>query len=127
MARVYRPSDAKLLGLPGRRSFEIASARTGTSSVTLRRVEIPVAQSPQSGRGMHSHRDSEECIYVLQGRGITHAESGDYALEPGDVILIPAGEKHMTSNTGTQTLVLLCFFPVGDIAAGMREEPAPSA
>jgi quercetin dioxygenase-like cupin family protein len=126
MARLYRQSEAKLLGLPGRRSFEIASAKTGTSCITLRRVEIPVAGSSQNTRGMHSHRDSEECIYVLSGQGTTQADSGDYALQPGDVIVIPPGERHMTRNTGTEPLILLCFFPVGDITRGMQEDTAPS-
>ncbi len=125
MARIFRQSEAKLLGLPGRRSFEIASADRGTRSITLRKVEIPVASSPDSARGMHSHRDSEECIYVLSGQGTTHAESGDYPLHAGDAIVIPPGEKHMTRNTGSEPLILLCFFPVGDITRGMQEDPVP--
>ncbi|MFL5050580.1 MAG: hypothetical protein ACJ8D4_11975 [Xanthobacteraceae bacterium] len=37
------------------------------------------------------------------------------------MVLIPAGEKHMTRNTGTEPLVLLCFFPVPDVTAGTTE------
>jgi oxalate decarboxylase/phosphoglucose isomerase-like protein (cupin superfamily) len=37
------------------------------------------------------------------------------------VLLVPAGEKHMTVNTGEDTLVLLCFFPVPDVGAGTTE------
>ena len=43
-----------------------------------------------------------------------HAESGEYPVRPGDILLVPAGEKHMTVNTGNEPLVLLCFFPVAD-------------
>jgi oxalate decarboxylase/phosphoglucose isomerase-like protein (cupin superfamily) len=35
---------------------------------------------------------------------------------------MPAGEKHVTRNTGNEPLVLLCFFPSADIRAGIREE-----
>jgi mannose-6-phosphate isomerase-like protein (cupin superfamily) len=36
-------------------------------------------------------------------------------------VLIPAGEMHMTRNTGEVPLVLLCFFPVPDVGAGTTE------
>jgi mannose-6-phosphate isomerase-like protein (cupin superfamily) len=60
-------------------------------------------------------------IYVLSGSGTTHAESGEIPIKPGDLVLIPAGEKHMTQNTGDVPLVLLCFFPVPDVSAGTTE------
>ena len=67
------------------------------------------------------HNNFEECIYVLAGEGMTEADSGNYALKADDAIVIPAGEKHATRNTGTEPLVLLCFFPVGDIRQGTAE------
>jgi mannose-6-phosphate isomerase-like protein (cupin superfamily) len=127
MATVYKSEDATLLGLPGRKSFEIVSGAKGSHSVTLRRVEIPVPWSDGSSRGLHSHRDCEECIVVVSGEGTTQTENADYALKPGDTILIPAGEGHVTRNTGSQPLVLLCFFPLADITAGLHEMPIPSA
>jgi oxalate decarboxylase/phosphoglucose isomerase-like protein (cupin superfamily) len=45
-------------------------------------------------------------------------------VQPGDTLLVPAGEKHMTVNTGTEPLVLLCFFPVGDVSSGTTEFPS---
>ena len=42
----------------------------------------------------------------------------------GDTILIPSGEKHATRNTGSEPLVLLCFFPVADIAQRTQEHKA---
>jgi mannose-6-phosphate isomerase-like protein (cupin superfamily) len=41
-------------------------------------------------------------------------------IKPGDIVLIPAGEKHMTRNTGNVPLVLLCFFPTPDVSAAKR-------
>jgi quercetin dioxygenase-like cupin family protein len=121
MARVLTKADARKLGLPGRTSFEIVSGDAGARGVTLRLVEIPPGESK---RGPHLHRDFEECIYVLAGQGTTVAESGEHPLKPGDTILITPGEKHMTRNTGSETLVLLCFFPVPDIRPGTVEFPA---
>jgi quercetin dioxygenase-like cupin family protein len=125
MARVYKQSEGKRLGLPGRTSIEIVSGERGARGVTLRLVEIPVPAPGDPQRGLHHHSDTEECIYVLSGRATTYADSGEYPLEAGDTILMPAGEKHVTRNTGSQPLVLLCFFPVADVAKATEETPSP--
>lgn len=109
------------MGLPGRKSVEIASAERGTQNVTLRLVEIPVPRAGDKPRAPHRHEGFEECIHVLSGEGRTEAGSDEFHLSPGDTIVIPAGEMHVTRNTGKVPLVLLCFFPVGDVASRTRE------
>ena len=115
MARVVRRGEAKELGLPGRKSLEIMSGESGSAAVTLRLVEIPVPAPGEELRGRHFHTDTEECIYVMAGAGCTESESGNHALNTGDTILIPPGEPHVTRNTGSEPLVLLCFFPVARV------------
>ena len=126
MARVFTQAGAKQLGLPGRKALEIVSGEKGARGVTLRLAEIPVPQPGEPLRGAHQHSDFEECIYVLSGQGTTFADSGEYALNPGDTLLVPPGEKHVTRNTGKEPLLLLCFFPVGDITASTEERGASS-
>ena len=121
MARVLTQAEAKQLGLAGRRSLEIVSGEKGSQAVTLRLVEIPVPRAGEALRGPHFHNGFEECIYVLAGAGCTEADSGKYPLKAGDTILIPPGEKHVTRNTGSEPLVLLCFFPVADIGGRTPE------
>jgi quercetin dioxygenase-like cupin family protein len=121
MARLFTQARAKQLGLPGRKALEIVSGERGSRGVTLRLAEIPVAQAGETLRAPHHHSDFEECIYVLSGQGTTFAESGEYPLQPGDTLLMPSGEKHVTRNTGNEPLLLLCFFPVADITAGTQE------
>jgi len=120
MARLLKQSEAKRLGLPGRTSLEPVSGEIG-ARVTFRIAEIPPARVGDKPRGPHVHHGFEECIYVLSGEGTTVAESGEISIRPGDIVLIPAGEKHMTRNSGTAPLVLLCFFPVPDVGAGTTE------
>lgn len=79
--------------------------------MTLRLVEIPVPRPQEPLREPHSHADFEECMYVLSGHGTTHTEDGDYPIAAGDTILVPAGAKHVTRNTGSTPLRMLCFFP----------------
>jgi mannose-6-phosphate isomerase-like protein (cupin superfamily) len=121
MARVFMQKSAKALSLPGRTALEIVSGETGACGITLRKVEIPVPFSSEPPRSRHFHNDFEECIYVLSGEGTTQADTGNYSLKAGDVIVIPPGERHATRNTGTESLVLLCFFPTGDISKGTTE------
>jgi quercetin dioxygenase-like cupin family protein len=122
MARVLTQSEAKSMGLPGRKSLEIVSGEKGSQAVTLRLVEIPVPKPGEAPRAPHYHQGFEECIYVMSGEGCTEAESGKHPLKAGDTILIPPGEKHVTRNTGAEPLVLLCFFPVADISRRTHEK-----
>ncbi len=121
MARMCTRAEAKRLRLPGRTALELVSGEKGARAVTLRLVEIPVPAPGEKPREPHHHSDFEECIYVLAGRGTTQADSGTYELRAGDALLVPAGEKHVTRNTGNEPLLLLCFFPVADISGGTRE------
>jgi quercetin dioxygenase-like cupin family protein len=121
MAQVLTQAQAKSLGLAGRKSLEIVSGEKGAQAVTLRLVEIPVPQPGERLRGPHFHNGFEECIYVLSGEGCLEADSGRHPVKAGDTLLVPAGEKHVTRNTGGVPLMLLCFFPVAEIAKRTRE------
>ena len=122
MARVLTQAEATRLGLPGRSSIEIVSGETGSRSVTLRLVEIPVPRPGEALREPHYHAGFEECIFVMSGEGCTETEHGKHPVRAGDTVLIPPGEKHVTRNTGARPLVLLCFFPVSDISRGSPRE-----
>jgi len=120
MARLIKQSEAKRLGLRGRTSLEPVCGEIG-SRVTFRIAEVPVPQPGDKPRGPHLHDGYEECIYVLRGTGVNRSESGDIPIKPGDIVLIPPNEKHMTVNTGSEPLVLLCFFPVPDVSGATQE------
>ena len=64
------------------------------------------------------------------GESVTEATIGRWFKKPGDAVkagdtlLVPPGEKHVTRNTGKETLVLLCFFPVAEIAKRTQDVAA---
>ena len=119
MARLIDQAQARRLGLPGRSSLEPISGALGSRcSVRIATIAVP---QPGAQRGPHLHDGFEEVIFVLSGSGTMHAESGEIPIRPGDLVLVTAGEKHMTQNTGDVPLVLLCFFPVPDVSAGTTE------
>ena len=112
--RVIRAGDAKDLKLPGWKSLEIVSTQTGSENLTQRLVEIPVPRAGEPPRAMHRHAGFEECMYVLAGEGVTHTEAGECPFSAGDTLFVPAGELHVTRNTGNAPLQLLCFFPTAN-------------
>lgn len=114
MVKIVHPGDARDLNLPGRKSLELISGNIGSEAVTLRLVEIPVAQTDESPRKPHRHTDFEECMYVLSGQGMTHRSNGESEVSAGDTILVSAGELHVTRNTGSEPLRMLCFFPTAN-------------
>jgi mannose-6-phosphate isomerase-like protein (cupin superfamily) len=120
MARLLKQSEARKLGLPGRTSLEPVSGFIG-SKLTLRIAEIAVPQPGDRPRGPHLHDGFEECIYVLRGQGLTVTATSQIPIKPGDIVLIPPNEKHMTRNTGNEPLVLLCFFPAPDVTQRTTE------
>jgi mannose-6-phosphate isomerase-like protein (cupin superfamily) len=109
------------MNLPGRTALDIVSASTGAHGLTLRLVEIPPSDPASPARGSHQHDDCEECIFVLSGTGRMSASGVEHDVTSGDTILVPPGEKHVTRNTGTSPLQLLCFFPTADIARSTKE------
>lgn len=122
MARRLTQAEGRRMGLPGRSAIEMVSGEIG-SRVTFRIVEIPVPQPGEVLRGPHLHHGYEECIYVLKGQGRTLCESGEFDVSAGDVMLVPPEEKHVTRNTGSEPLVLLCFFPTPDITPTTENFP----
>ena len=121
MARVVTPDQAKRLGLPGRASFEIVSGAMGSCNASVRLVEIPAQVPGEEPRRPHVHHGFEECIYVLSGAGRTLTASGSHPVRQGDTVLIPSEEPHVTRNTGSTPLMLLCFFPTPDVAKATED------
>lgn len=122
MTRVIPAGDGHQLTLPGRSAVELVPGPAGEGQVTLRKVTIPPQASGTPGRGPHRH-DCEEVMVVLAGAGTFTADGQDVLVGPGDVIVVSPGEPHQTRNTGASDLVMLCFFPVGDLQRVTEELP----
>ena len=115
MAYVVKSDEAKDLNLPGRISKELISSWNGSKNISLRLVTIEIQRENQETRKAHYHPNAEECIYVLDGEGITITDNKKHHLIKGDAIFIPKGEKHYTVNVGQKKLSLMCFFPTESV------------
>jgi quercetin dioxygenase-like cupin family protein len=89
----------------------IAGRTAGNSDrITVGRVLIK--------RGMnnprHRHPKSEEVLHLLRGR-LRHTFGGrEEILEPGDTIVIPAGEFHNAFSIGGEDAEMIVSYPTGD-------------
>ena len=117
MAKIIRLNEARDLGLPGRVSRQILPTSDSKVPLTLRYVEIPVPAKDAARREPHLHNDCEECIHVLGGTGEFWTEAESQPIGPGDTVLVPIGEPHVTHNTGSEPLRLLCYFPAGSLGS----------
>lgn len=51
---------------------------------------------------MHTHKDSEEAMFVVQGRGKLICGGEEYDLTPGTAIFSPLGVEHEIQNVGDE-------------------------
>jgi quercetin dioxygenase-like cupin family protein len=78
-------------------SQRLADASTGLDSCICLSTRVPPGTGTTSG--LHTH-PSDQLYYVLRGR--MHARVGDatYVVEPGHLVIIPAGTPHWNWNEG---------------------------
>ena len=50
-------------------------------------------------------------VLILTGRGVAKSAQGDRPLKVGDVIFVPANEKHQFVNSGNDPLSFICLIP----------------
>jgi len=78
----------------------------GAENFAMRLFEVePGGYSP-----FHSHPWEHE-VFILEGKGIVIGEVKESKFRTGDVIFIPANEKHQFKNNGEKTAKFLCLIP----------------
>lgn len=61
-----------------------------------------------STTALHRHHHSEEIYHVTGGEGLMTLGDEQFAIRPGDSVLIAPGTAHRVHNTGREDLVILC-------------------
>ena len=61
-------------------------------------------------RPAHSHPNSEELIYIINGSGKVMIENEVGEVKAGSAILFEQGKIHMLKNTGNIEMKVICFF-----------------
>lgn len=78
----------------------------GAEHFAMRMFEV----APEGYTPLHSHEWEHE-VFVLEGQGVVLGASGEQKIKYGDVIFMPAEERHQFKNTGDGILRFLCLIP----------------
>jgi quercetin dioxygenase-like cupin family protein len=88
-------------------SYRVAlSARDGQLSMAMRFFEV----APGGHTPFHHHPYEHE-IFVTEGSGTVWREGREVPLKAGDVLFIPADEKHQFKNAGNAPFKFMCLIP----------------
>ncbi|NWF93870.1 MAG: cupin domain-containing protein [Syntrophaceae bacterium] len=77
---------------------------------------VPGSQVPY-----HYHNNRESIIVVISGEAIEVIEGKETPIKAGDVLFIPAGEKHTTINRSSKDFRYLEFFTCPPLSADFVE------
>lgn len=63
---------------------------------------------------LHSHKDVEEVILILKGKGEAWVDGEKAFFNMGDAVLFPANSKHQVRNIGDEDLITASIFASAD-------------
>jgi quercetin dioxygenase-like cupin family protein len=72
----------------------------------MRHFEVQVG-----GHTPHHSHDYEHEVLILKGNGVAKSEQGDRQCRPGDVVFVPANERHQFVNAGDTPFEFICLIP----------------
>ncbi len=107
---IIKPKDIEFSHLDnfkgGERHLEAKMFFDGTNRILTHAVLIPGASI-----GMHTHDDSCEVIFILEGRGSIIEEDTRKAVEAGDCLYCPKGGSHSLVNDSDADLIFCAVVP----------------
>lgn len=84
---------------------------------TGRHTQLVIMTIPVGGEiGEEVHEDIDQILSFVSGTGEARVEGERKAVEPGDLVVVPAGAKHNFVNTGANPLVLYTVYGPPDHA-----------
>lgn len=94
----------------------LSPGKTGNTSMILGYATTPVGEYVKE----HRHPESEECFFVIQGKGRIYFETGEQLdFKKNDAIRVPKNLKHKIQNTGNE--ILCVVFASGPLAGSMTK------
>lgn len=107
---IIRPEDIETSRLEnfkgGEKHLEARMFYDGTNRILTRARLIPGASI-----GMHTHEDSCEVIFILEGKGSILEEGAKKAVQAGDCLYCPIGGSHSLVNDSDSDLIFCAAVP----------------
>ncbi len=107
---IFRPEDIEISHLEnfkgGEKHLDAKMYFDGTNRILTHAVLVPGASI-----GMHTHDDSCEVIFILEGCGSVLEEGEKKAVKAGDCLYCPKGGSHSLVNDSDADLVFCAVVP----------------
>ena len=88
---------------------------------------MTLAPGETQGWPDNRHRDADQWLFVVSGKGVAIVEGRRLALRQGTLVLIQRGERHEIRNSGSGPLKTLNVYVPPACAAAGEELPAGEA
>lgn len=99
-------TDVRMEGADRVKMRMLVGPDDGAPNFHMRHFEIA-----PGGHTPHHQHDFEHEVLVLTGSGFATSQQGRHAFKAGDVIFVPAGEKHQFVNDTNDTCTFICLIP----------------
>ena len=76
-------------------------------------IRVAAVSFPNGSRNVFHTHESEQVLYIVEGEGIVATEDEELWVSAGDVVTIPAGEKHWHGARPDTSMVHLAIMLVG--------------
>ncbi len=93
-------------------------------------TQVVIMSIPPGGEiGEEVHPDTDQVLYLVQGRGAVILDGKSSPYEAGDLVLVAAGTKHNFVNNGQEDLKIITAYspphhPVGTVHKTKKEADA---
>ncbi|MCL7375301.1 cupin domain-containing protein [Streptomyces sp. 35G-GA-8] len=105
--------------------FDWGSIKWGVSAGLFPGAPLTAGEviiNPGKGHDLHTHPNSDEVLYVVDGEGVqTVGDSGEFPVKTGDFVFVPRGTVHSTFNTGWRQLRVIAIYTPGGAEQALRE------
>ena len=85
----------------------LINARMGSEQLKSAMVYFP-----KGVKNKFHHHTHDQILFVTKGKGIVASRDAEHIVEPGDIILIPAGEDHWHGATDDTDFEHLYVVPI---------------
>lgn len=107
--KIINENDVPEKSVPGRFLRWIADKGVGLNPEFCSSCVMRVLPG-ETVKPAHSHPDSEELIYIINGEGKVYVDGIIRPLKEGTAVLFEKGSIHMVRNSGTEEMKVICFF-----------------
>ncbi|NOT01242.1 MAG: cupin domain-containing protein [Phycisphaerales bacterium] len=104
--RTHRQSPVTMEGAQGAKMRMLIGPDEHAPNFHMRHFEVE-----PGGHTPHHQHDYEHEIVILKGAGVARSEQGDRPLQAGDIVYVPANERHQFVNPGGEALEFICLIP----------------